>query len=124
MGKRNRPFAHFKPKEVPTTPPSMGHIAIEIQNVEEIIWNELVCGLNWRDITKTYALALRSSWKTDWQKVDAMIEKKLGSTVLAKIKQHAWEGKCFTHVSQPPLGCRAEAASGLTKGDNYGRTAS
>jgi hypothetical protein len=105
-------------------PPSIGYIAIEIQNVEEIIRNELVCELDWKYITKTYALALRSSWKTDWEKVDAMIEKKLGAKKLAKIKQQAWEGKCFNSRLPPSPTVEAEVASGFSQGDNYDRRVS
>ena len=45
----------------------------EIECVEKIIENEIIQGCNQRQIAQTYALALLSTWSTDWAKVNAMI---------------------------------------------------
>ena len=64
----------------------------EIENVEEVVENEIRQGCNQRQIAQTYALALRSSWPTDWAKVNAMILAKWPKG-LTRIKERAWGGK-------------------------------
>lgn len=67
---------------------------IEIACVESVIENEIKQGCNQRQIAQTYALALRSSWPTDWAAVNAMILAKWPKG-LKRIKELAWSGKCF-----------------------------
>ncbi len=48
-----------------------------------------------KDVAKTYALALRSSYKTDWAVVNRAIIDRWSTSALEWIKQQAWSGKCF-----------------------------
>ena len=66
----------------------------EIACVEDVIENEIAQGLSQRQIAQTYALALRSSWPTDWWRVNAAILKRWPKA-LARIKKIAWDGSCF-----------------------------
>ena len=67
---------------------------IEIACVESVIENEIKHGLSQKQIAQTYALALRSSWPTDWAKVNAMIVAKWPKG-LERIKKMAHSGSCF-----------------------------
>ena len=69
-------------------------VSVEIACVESVIENEIRQGCNQKQIAQTYALALRSSWPTDWAKVNAMILAKWPKG-LTRIKEMAWSGKCF-----------------------------
>lgn len=62
--------------------------------VESVIENEIKQGLKQRDIAQTYALALRSSYPTDWAKVNKMILARWPKG-LNRIKEMAHSGKCF-----------------------------
>lgn len=66
----------------------------EIAMVEDTIENEIRQGCNQRQVAQTYALALRSSWPTDWVRVNAAITAKWPKA-LERIKHMAWTGKCF-----------------------------
>lgn len=66
----------------------------EISCVESMIENEIRQGCNQRQVAQSYALALRSSWPTDWSKVNAMIQEKWPKG-LKRIKEMAWSGRCF-----------------------------
>jgi len=68
---------------------------IEIVEVEMVIRNEIKQGCVQRQIAQTYALAIRSSYKTDWAVVNAMIVERWSVVGLNKIKTMAWSGKCF-----------------------------
>ena len=68
---------------------------LEITNVEETIENEIEQGLRQRDIAQTYALAMRSSYKTDWARVNRAILKRWPKG-LDRVKKMAHSGKCFT----------------------------
>lgn len=67
----------------------------EIACVESVIENEIKQGCNQTQIAQTYALALRSSWPTDWAKVNKMIMDRWSKAGLLRIKNMAWIGKCF-----------------------------
>jgi len=67
---------------------------IEIACVESVIENEIKQGCTQRQIAQTYALALRSSWPTDWLKVNNLILAKWPKG-LERVKNMAWSGKCF-----------------------------
>lgn len=69
-------------------------ITFEIADVEATIEREIAAKCNQRQIAQTYALALRSSWPTDWARVNAAIVAKWPKG-LNRIKEMAWSGKCF-----------------------------
>lgn len=66
----------------------------ELACVEPVIENEIKMGLNQRQIAQTYAMALRSSWPTDWLRVNNAILAKWPKG-LERIKKMAHSGKCF-----------------------------
>lgn len=68
---------------------------IEIADVEGVIAREIKNGLRQKQIAQTYALALRSSWPTDWAKVNQMIVDRWSESGLERIKKMAWSGSCF-----------------------------
>ena len=68
---------------------------IELAEVELMIENEISNGCNQRQIAQTYALALRSSWPTDWRAVNRMIMDRWSAAGLNRIKTMAHSGKCF-----------------------------
>ena len=70
-------------------------LTMEIADVEGVIEREIKQGLTQKQIAQTYALAIRSSWPTDWAKVNAMIIERWSVSGLTKIKNMAWSGKCF-----------------------------
>jgi hypothetical protein len=78
----------------------MGKLIAEIQDVESVIENEIKQGCNQKQIAQTYALALRSSWPTDWAKVNAMIIEKWSKAGLQRIKKMAWNGSCFPNSGE------------------------
>lgn len=67
----------------------------EIADVEGVIEREIAQGLTQRQIAQTYALALRSSWATDWAKVNRLIVDRWSAAGLDRIKRMAWSGTCF-----------------------------
>lgn len=67
---------------------------LELACVEEVIERELASGCTQKQIAQTYALGLRSSWPTDWGRVNAAILAKWPKG-LTRIKKMAWSGKCF-----------------------------
>ena len=67
----------------------------ELMAVEEVIENEISQDLKQRDIAQTYALGMRSSWPTDWAKVNRMIIDRWSRSGLERIKKMAHSGKCF-----------------------------
>lgn len=71
--------------------------SVHLQHVETVIENEIAQGCNQRAIAKTYALALRSSWPTDWKRVNEAITRKWPKG-LDRIKSLAWSGKCFAET--------------------------
>ena len=48
-------------------------MALELTNVALVIEAEIANGMKQRDVAQTYALALRSSWHTDWARVNRAI---------------------------------------------------
>ena len=66
----------------------------EIACVELVVENEIKQGCNQRQIAQTYALGMRSTWPTDWARVNAMIEQRWPKG-LDRVKQLAHSGKCF-----------------------------
>ena len=81
----------------------MSDIRIELACVESVIENEIAMGLNQKQIAQTYALALRSSWPTDWTRVNKAILAKWPRG-LERIKKMAWSGKCFETPATPGEG--------------------
>lgn len=72
----------------------MGEFIAEIMDVEGVIENEIKHGCTQRQVAQTYALGLRSTWPTDWAKVNQMIVARWPKG-LERIKNMAWSGKCF-----------------------------
>ena len=52
-----------------------------------------------RIVAKTCALALRSSYPTDWPVVNDAIIKRWSMSGLERIKAMAWSGKCFDEAT-------------------------
>jgi len=73
----------------------MAEYTTEIACVEMVIENEIKQGLTQKQIAQTYAMAIRSSWPTDWAKVNAMIVERWSNAGLERIKKMAWSGSCF-----------------------------
>jgi hypothetical protein len=72
----------------------IGEFTMEIVCVEQVIENEIKQGCTQRQIAQTYALGLRSSFPTDWSKVNALILARWPKG-LERVKNMAWSGKCF-----------------------------
>jgi hypothetical protein len=70
-------------------------IHMEMMCCESVILNEIKMGLSQKQIAQSYALALRSSWKTDWKVVNEAIIAKWSFKALNRIKTMAWNGSCF-----------------------------
>ena len=68
---------------------------LEIQDVEATIEREIELGSNQVAIAKTLALALRSTYPTDWPRVNAAIIARWSQAGLQRIKRLAWSGRCF-----------------------------
>lgn len=68
---------------------------LELMCVEMVIENEIEQGCNQTQIAQTYALGMRSSWPTDWKRVNDMIIKRWSKAGLTRIKNLAHSGKCF-----------------------------
>jgi hexokinase len=64
---------------------------MEIWNVESTIENEIRQGATQKDIASTYGLGLRSSYPTDWKRVNEAILARWPKG-LARIKDAAWKG--------------------------------
>jgi hypothetical protein len=71
---------------------------MEIACVEMVIENEITQGCNQTQVAQTYALALRSTWPTDWRRVNEMIISRWSKAGLTRIKNMAHSGKCFAPV--------------------------
>jgi hypothetical protein len=61
----------------------------ELMCVEDVIENELRQGCTQRSVALTYALALRSTWPTDWKRVNEAIAAKWPKG-LDRVKTLAW----------------------------------
>lgn len=72
----------------------MSAIRFELTCVAEVIENEISQGCTQRQIAQTYALGIRSSWPTDWGRVNRAILAKWPKG-LERIKKMAWDGSCF-----------------------------
>ena len=68
---------------------------LEIQEVEATIEREIQLGSNQVAIAKTYALARRSNYPTDWPRVNAAIIARWSQAGLERIKRLALSGRCF-----------------------------
>lgn len=66
------------------------HMALT--NIEATIENEIAQGCTQKQIASTYGLGLRSSWPTDWGRVNRAILARWPKG-LERIKKAAWEGK-------------------------------
>lgn len=68
---------------------------MELMCCESVIENEIAQKCTQKQIAQTYALALRSSWPTDWKRVGEAIIKRWSKSGFKRIKEMAWSGKCF-----------------------------
>lgn len=69
---------------------------IELMSTTETLLEEISNKeLHKKDIAQTYALALKSSEKTDWGKVNQAIIDRWSLSALKDIKEWVWSGKCF-----------------------------
>lgn len=66
----------------------------QISCVEDTIENEIRQGATQRSVAMTYALAIRSTWPTDWPRVNRAISARWPKG-LERIKRMAWSGSCF-----------------------------
>lgn len=74
----------------------MSEIRFELAGCTQTLLDEIANKeMKRRDVAKTYALAIRSSEKTDWAKVNAAIVARWSKSALLWIKEQAWSGKCF-----------------------------
>jgi len=64
-------------------------VRLELACVEDVIENEIQQGARQKDIAETYAMALVSSWPTDWGRVNRAISAKWPKGLL-RIKEKAW----------------------------------
>jgi hypothetical protein len=62
---------------------------IELACVEDVIENEIAQGAKQKDVAETYAMALVSSWPTDWPRVNRAIAARWPKG-LQRIKEKAW----------------------------------
>ena len=72
-----------------------GTMQMELACCESVILNEIAQGCNQRQIAQTYALAMRSTWPTDWKKVNEAIVNRWSVAGLNRINNMAWRGKCL-----------------------------
>ena len=69
---------------------------IELCNCQQILLDEIADkSFKRKDVSKTYALALRSSEDVDWKFVNKAIIKRWSYNALNYILELAWSGKCF-----------------------------
>jgi len=72
-------------------------MTFELFNCTQVLLREIAMPkVRQKDISATYALALRSSDPTDWKSVNEAIIKRWSLSGLKRIKDMAWSGKCFT----------------------------
>lgn len=64
-------------------------IRMELMCVESTIENDIMHGAKQADVAQLYAMALVSSWPTDWKRVNAAISAKWPKG-LNRVKQMAW----------------------------------
>lgn len=63
---------------------------IELALCTEVIIADVENGRDEEHIANTYAMALVSSWPTDWRKVNTAIAHRFGHPGLELIKERAW----------------------------------
>jgi len=70
---------------------------IELANCTRTLLDEIADkDFKQRSIAMTYALALQSREKVDWQIVNMAIIERWSVSGLERIKKLAWSGKCFS----------------------------
>lgn len=75
---------------------------LELSDCTNTILREIATPeLHRRDISQTYALAMRSSEKTDWAAVNKAIIARWSFAGLEWIKKQAHSGKCFAERRKP-----------------------
>lgn len=73
----------------------MSAIQIELVCTESTISNGIAMGLKQKDISQLYALALKSSYPTDWKNVNTQIIERWSISGLERIIRMAWSSSCF-----------------------------
>ena len=68
---------------------------IELADTTRTLVDEIQNGAPQRSVAMTYALAIRSSDKTDWCVVNQAILTRWKLSGLERIKRMAWSGSCF-----------------------------
>ncbi len=66
---------------------------IELMDCDNLMLEEIGRGHLQRDIAVTYSLALRSSYATDWKRVNLAIIARWSLSGLIRIKEAAWSGR-------------------------------
>ena len=80
---------------------SEGKMSMELCCCTNTLLDEIKIAKTKKQIAQTYALALKSSEKTDWALVNRSIIDRWGLKSLKYIKELAWSGKCFSQEVQP-----------------------
>lgn len=76
------------------------NITIELADCTNVLLREIAMPeMKQKQIAQTYALALRSTWPTDWAKVNKAIMERWSFSGLNRIKNMAWSGKCFKETA-------------------------
>lgn len=71
-------------------------LTVELTNTTNVLLQEIASPeMKRKDVAMTYALAMRSSCKTDWSKVNHAIIDRWSRSALEWIKKQAHSGKCF-----------------------------
>ncbi len=74
---------------------------MELTNCTGVLLREIAMPeMKRKQISQTYALALRSSEATDWKAVNEAIVKRWSLSCLTWIKEQAWSGKCFSKPAE------------------------
>jgi threonine synthase len=76
---------------------------IELAACEQTILAEIADKrMKRKDVAQTYALAIRSSERIDWAKVNYAIMQRWSLSALKWIKEQAHSGKCFSETTKEP----------------------
>ncbi len=71
----------------------MSVLVVELMDCTRILLEEIKSGAVQRDVAVTYSLALRSSYKTDWARVNLAIIERWSVSGWIRIKEAAWSGR-------------------------------
>lgn len=77
----------------------------ELACCDDVIVRECEMGLTQRQVAQTYAMALRSSWPTDWARANEAVIKRWSRAGLERVKNMAHSGKCFAEPKKRSKPC-------------------